>query len=124
ATGSGATSLDETSVTARLEDAIAITTMTGTVAVTAAAEPGVAAEALGFKVGGAAMGASVALATAAPEVLAELGEDVTVSGSGALLVGAGMAPPEDDYTAYACGVVGSGGTLFGANATVVTALTE
>lgn len=87
----------------------------------ALAAPKAEAESLGVNVaGGAAIGASVATATAAPQVATTIGDGVQFSGGGlSVLAQSQPASGIDSARAHATGA--SGGVLFGGNATVALA---
>ncbi len=120
-TGAGASAIDRASVSALASGTLAASSV---VNVASVATPDVSARALGVSVGGYSVGASVALATAAPTVTAAVGDAALVNGTGALAVTAAVLAPTGTNTADAHAVAGSGGALLGANATVAKASSD
>src|SRR5690606_13070461 len=92
--------------------------------VEATAKPQTRAEALGVAVSaGVGIGASVALAEAETDVAAYIGNRASIT-TNSLDVLARSITPDSGQTAYAKATGGSGGFLFGANATVAEAASE
>ncbi len=110
---------DDSSVTALVGDGVAISGVSEGVAVIAEGAPRASATAHGASVGAAAVGASVAEARARPTILAGIGDDVRVSGSGGLALTAIQNGAARNAAAEA--TVGAGGLLIGASAAVATA---
>lgn len=89
----------------------------GDVLVSANAASSARADSIGINVSaGASLGASVALATASPTIVASLGSD-TVVDAGSLSILATQSLPTSGRSAYAAATGASGGLLLGANAT-------
>jgi filamentous hemagglutinin family protein len=93
--------------------------------VSATDTPNVKAEAFGVSVGAAAVGASLATATAAPKVTAKILDETTFHGTTAATSGisvlATATPNNGGPSASAQAVAGTGGLLIGINATSATA---
>jgi len=120
ATGVYADAQSAPNVTAAIDDNAAITS-TGAVNVTAANTPRVDAQAFGVAVGAVSVGAAVSVANVAGTTSSDLGNNVWVSAP-TLVISAERTPDAgNDPTAQASATAGSGGVLFGANATVSTA---
>lgn len=121
--GSGATATDSSASTARIGNAVQVTG-SANIAVQASAHPDVGAVAEGFSVGlSGGVGASVALATASPVSTAFVGDSAQLAGN-SLLVSAENALIGANESAYASAVGGSGGVLFGVNATLAMASSQ
>ncbi|HEY9380770.1 MAG TPA: leukotoxin LktA family filamentous adhesin, partial [Burkholderiales bacterium] len=119
-TGAGADAFDRSVVRAYIADNASIK-VNGTTEVEATAKPQTKAEAYGVAVsGGLSIGASVAKAEADADVAAYVGNLANVTTDN-LDVIARSLEPDAGQTAYAKAIGGSGGYLFGANATVADA---
>ncbi|HLI11929.1 MAG TPA: leukotoxin LktA family filamentous adhesin [Alphaproteobacteria bacterium] len=138
-----ATATDQATVTADVGAGSTILFGDGGLLVSATDIPSVWADAVGYSVGGASIGASIATATATPIVKAYLDSNTTVNGSGLVSVVAQTTLPSSSFVAIdipgtsteladnsgcsgptsACAeaTAGTGGLLFGANATVAQA---
>ncbi|MFY9856030.1 MAG: hypothetical protein WAK26_19355, partial [Terracidiphilus sp.] len=95
-------------------------TVTGAVNVLAMATPDAEADAYGVAVGGLAVGASTATATASPEISAYAGGNSSTIVAGSLTISAERITPAGGYSANA-NASGSVGALVAVNATVSTA---
>src|SRR5690606_10809606 len=121
-TGAGADAFDRSVVRAYIANDTAVDA--GAVNVEATAKPQTRAEALGVAVSaGVGIGASVALAEAETDVAAYIGNRASIT-TNSLDVLARSITPDSGQTAYAKATGGSGGFLFGANATVAEAASE
>jgi hypothetical protein len=123
ASGAVATATVNPTVSTTVGAGSAVTTGTAT-NLSALAAPRAEAEALGVNVSaGVSIGASVAAATAGPNVTTAVGNGVTLGG-GSLSVLAQNRPADGTNSAFARATGASGGALVGANATVATARSD
>ncbi len=122
-TGAGANATDDGAITARVGDNATLTIGTGDILIAADATPHVLAEAVGVALAaGLGLGASVALANAAVETTASIGDSVTIhnatSGAPDITVRArDLDPGSAAYSAKATAIAGTGGYILGLNAT-------
>ena len=122
AAGAISTSHSSETVTASVGNGAHISA--GSLSVAATARPKVLSEAIGVVVsGGNAMGVSVAESKSNAVVTAYVGDDVTVIGGGLEVTASTLLPSLGD-TAWSRAAAGTGGVLFGANATVARSLSS
>jgi len=115
--GSAATATDVATVTAKIGASSSVTT-SGGLSVTATDTPDAEANALGVVAGGAAVGASVALASVSSTVSAQVLDSVTLAGAGAVTIAAYGDVPSDGNAAYTNAIGAVGAALVGVQATV------
>jgi hypothetical protein len=121
-TGAGAAASDTANITAEIGTGNALNIGDGSVGITASDTPDAEANAFGVAVGGGAgLGASVATATANPTVLATVGDNASIGGSGGLAINATLSLPSGGNSTSASATIGTGGILLSANASVATA---
>ncbi len=120
----GAVSTSESTETVTASVGNGSTISAGSVGVTATGRPKVLAESIGVVVaGGSAMGLSWAQSNSDATITAFLGDDVTIIGGGLSVAASSLLPSAGDTT-WARAAAGTGGILFGANATVARALSS
>jgi filamentous hemagglutinin family protein len=123
ANGADANAFDTATVTAEVGSGVAVAVGTGGLDVSATDTPQTSAQALGLAFSGSVgIGASVATAEAASTISATVGAGTVFGiGSGPLTVSASGDQNGSTPTASASAVAATGGSLFGANATVAIA---
>ncbi|MGA7964778.1 MAG: leukotoxin LktA family filamentous adhesin, partial [Gammaproteobacteria bacterium] len=119
--GASAHASDSETIKAQIGDHASVSAAGASgVMVSASATPKVSANSFGVAAGGVAIGVSVADATAAAKVTADVGDDSTIS-DGSLTIIASVLVPQSGHSADAYAVGSGGGGLLGAQATVVKA---
>ena len=130
ADGAAATATDEATITAEVgdptlaptSDGITIALGSGGITLNASATPDASANAYGVAVAGvAALGASVAIATAEPDVQAVIADGTVMTGIGGASLEALSAVPVGGTSANAQSFGAAGGVVLGVDATIATA---
>jgi len=93
----------------------------GTLRVSATDTIAVSARAIGVSAGAAAIGASIATASAAPTVTASVADNAKLTGRGSVMVTAEAKPQASGHAVSAEAYAGTGGLLLGASATYASA---